>query len=279
MKVQLQKLENRVENYKDKLSFIPPIAVMIGVIIQLYNLTLINAVSFFSWTQVLNEAINVAGIMFIYTSLIVLITKIISTEKIRIYLRIILIIIIIPWVIWNLLVWLDIIDSYTTALGRSFTFYVFLLYTIVGAWYLKDIYSKTFFKKSNIIHSFLSWTKRIAYRVFITTWYVFLLVATYFAWYDYFSWSHTVLFNYKDKIYLSNYFNDKFIFTVTEEKRLLTVPFSEVDGMITPMMAVWLFDWIRILFPDNNLIRHIAKDGIHVEKNWIYEFVELKDVE
>ncbi len=278
MRLQLQKIENWIDAYKDKLWFIPPIAIVIGVVIQLYNLTVLNAVSFFSWTQVINEAINMAGIMFVYTSILVLFTNITSTEKMKIYIRIAVIVIIIPWVIRNLLVGFDVFDTYTTSLERSFTFYIFLLYSIIWIKYLRDIYTDVFFQERSLIHKFIVWKRRIIYRIMVTIWYGLLLVVTYFSWYDYFSWSHAVLFNYRDKIYLSNYFNDKFIFTMTEEKRLLVVPTSEVKWMINPMMAVGLLEGIKILLPDDKIIRHIAPVSTPVEKNWIYRFVTMEEV-
>ncbi len=278
MKLQLQKLENRIDNYKEKLSFIPPIAIMIGVITQLYNLTLINGVSFFSWTQVLNEAISSAGILFIYTWFVIFLNNIASTEKLKIYIRIWLIIIIIPRVIYTLLVWLDIINAYVTTLETSITFYVFLLYTILGVWYLKEIYTRKI-SYTSILYKFLWWTKKILYNIMITVLYCVLLVATYFASNSYFSWSHNVLFYYKDKVYLSNYFNDKFMFTITKEKRLLTIPLSEIKWMVKPMIGSSIIAWTQILLPSEELLIHIAPKWTQVEGNGKYSFLDPKEIE
>jgi hypothetical protein len=78
------------------------IPLFLGILIQLIKLTEIGALSFFSWTQVINDSTSIGGLFLIYAIVVAALASWIPAKKRNIYFHLWMVIIMGPFFVYFL---------------------------------------------------------------------------------------------------------------------------------------------------------------------------------
>lgn len=273
-----------------------PIPLFLWILVQVIKLTHIWALSFFSWTQVINDSASIGWLFLMYLILVAGFSSWVPTIRRARYFHLGMILIMGPLFVyfsWALLDWWD---STLTTFDRSFRAFAFLFCTFLSLYFLqllyRDLWSR--FQQFRVLQkkidesvhisanpsntqnvTFVSLLIRSGIVAFLSIYYfAFSSLSGFFA-YDYFNRHYLAYFTLDNQVvYLANYYNDKYIFSVGKDRATMVVPITQVKRFVTARASTNVYDGFRVRKIDDARIEMLWLTGsVDVHENSVFNIV------
>ena len=253
------------------------IPLFLGILMQLIKLTEIGALSFFSWTQVINDSTSIGWLFFIYAIVVAALASWIPEKKRNLYFHLWMVIVMGPLFVYFLWALLDFWDVAVSTFFRSLRAFSFIFCTSLALYFLGKMYREIRYKFrqfSLLRDEMMDWNTpgdarpdmeritmmhiiaRMAILSILSIYYTAFACLSGFFIYDYFSRHFLTYFVVENQVYLANYYNDKYIFSVWEDRATLVVPIAQVKKNITARASTTVFDGFQVT-PINNIRREM----------------------
>ncbi len=270
------------------------IPLFLGILIQLIKLTEIGALSFFSWTQVINDSTSIGGLFLIYAIVVAALASWIPAKKRNIYFHLWMVIIMGPFFVYFLWALFDLWDVAVSTFFRGLRAFIFIFCTSLALYFLGKMYREIRYKlrqfsllrdemtDSNTFGdarpdmervTMMHILARMALLSILSIYYAAFACLSGFFIYDYFSRHFLTYFVVENQVYLANYYNDKYIFTVWDDRATLVVPIAQVKKIITARAATNIFDGFQVK-PINNIRREMLwlSGSVNAYPNRLYRY-------